>query len=197
MSPPERALELVRWDAVAGRFELGAEALAVLRGLGTPIGVVAVCGRARQVRCPLLSSSTARQLRGARRRRSTANPQLPPDPRASPSSSTSCWLSRAASRSARRTGRAPRCAAAWLLHAHARMPIACTPHARRVQPVMQPQPAHSTETAACMQHNSQGLWMWSAPQPRVDAEGRPYHLVLLDTEGIDAYDQVCLLGEHK
>ena len=27
-------------------------------------------------------------------------------------------------------------------------------------------------------------------QALVDAEGRPYHLVLLDSEGIDAYDQV-------
>lgn len=31
--------------------------------------------------------------------------------------------------------------------------------------------------------------MWSAPIERRDADGSPYHLVLLDTEGIDAYDQ--------
>jgi len=36
---------------------------------------------------------------------------------------------------------------------------------------------------------TQGLWMWSAPVPRTGPEGSPYHLVLLDTEGIDAYDQ--------
>ncbi|KAF8059668.1 Gbp5 [Scenedesmus sp. PABB004] len=36
---------------------------------------------------------------------------------------------------------------------------------------------------------TKGLWMWSAPQRRVDAAGREYHVVLLDTEGIDAYDQ--------
>lgn len=35
----------------------------------------------------------------------------------------------------------------------------------------------------------QGLWMWSAPIERRDADGKPYHLLLLDTEGIDAYDQ--------
>ncbi|KIZ05610.1 Interferon-induced guanylate-binding protein 2 [Monoraphidium neglectum] len=36
---------------------------------------------------------------------------------------------------------------------------------------------------------TKGLWMWSTPQARTDADGNPYHLVLLDTEGIDAYDQ--------
>jgi len=36
---------------------------------------------------------------------------------------------------------------------------------------------------------TQGLWMWSAPLRRAAADGSEYHLVLLDTEGIDAYDQ--------
>ena len=36
---------------------------------------------------------------------------------------------------------------------------------------------------------TKGLWMWSAPVPRTAPDGSPYHLVLLDTEGIDAYDQ--------
>jgi len=31
--------------------------------------------------------------------------------------------------------------------------------------------------------------MWSDPIPRRTPDGRPYHLILLDTEGIDAYDQ--------
>lgn len=36
---------------------------------------------------------------------------------------------------------------------------------------------------------TKGLWMWSTPQKRVDEDGKEYHIVLLDTEGIDAYDQ--------
>ncbi len=35
-----------------------------------------------------------------------------------------------------------------------------------------------------------GLWMWSTPIERTSPDGSKYHLVLLDTEGIDAYDQV-------
>lgn len=44
------AVELVRFDADASRFELGARALDVLRATHGPVAVVAVCGRARQVR---------------------------------------------------------------------------------------------------------------------------------------------------
>lgn len=36
---------------------------------------------------------------------------------------------------------------------------------------------------------TKGLWMWSAPVSRTAADGSAYSLVLLDTEGIDAYDQ--------
>lgn len=39
-------LELIRYDA--GTFQLGDQALAALRKVKTPIGVVSVCGRARQ-----------------------------------------------------------------------------------------------------------------------------------------------------
>lgn len=42
-------LELIKYDAQSGKFELGEEALAVLRQTRGPVGVVAVCGRARQV----------------------------------------------------------------------------------------------------------------------------------------------------
>lgn len=38
---------------------------------------------------------------------------------------------------------------------------------------------------------TKGLWVWSTPVPRTTPEGTSYSLVLLDTEGIDAYDQVC------
>jgi Guanylate-binding protein, N-terminal domain len=37
---------------------------------------------------------------------------------------------------------------------------------------------------------TKGLWMWSTPIERTLPDGSKYHLVLLDTEGIDAYDQV-------
>jgi hypothetical protein len=36
---------------------------------------------------------------------------------------------------------------------------------------------------------TKGLWMWSQPVQRTAADGSVYHLVLLDSEGIDAYDQ--------
>ncbi len=39
----------------------------------------------------------------------------------------------------------------------------------------------------------QGLWLWSSPIKRTAADGSTYHLLLLDTEGIDAADQVCTL----
>ena len=35
-----------------------------------------------------------------------------------------------------------------------------------------------------------GLWLWSAPLRRTALDGSFYYLVLLDTEGSDAYDQV-------
>ncbi|KAF2944391.1 hypothetical protein DAI22_02g138100 [Oryza sativa Japonica Group] len=36
---------------------------------------------------------------------------------------------------------------------------------------------------------TKGLWMWSAPIKRTALDGTEYSLLLLDTEGIDAYDQ--------
>lgn len=41
-------LELIRFNQENGTFELGAEALAALKRTRSPVGVVAVCGRARQ-----------------------------------------------------------------------------------------------------------------------------------------------------
>lgn len=35
--------------------------------------------------------------------------------------------------------------------------------------------------------------MWSTPIPQTAPDGSRHHLVLLDTEGIDAYDQASLL----
>lgn len=36
---------------------------------------------------------------------------------------------------------------------------------------------------------TKGLWMWSTPLKRIAADGTEYSLLLLDSEGIDAYDQ--------
>ncbi|GBG85078.1 hypothetical protein CBR_g39543 [Chara braunii] len=36
---------------------------------------------------------------------------------------------------------------------------------------------------------TKGLWMWSAPIKVTSPTGEPYHMILLDTEGIDATDQ--------
>ncbi|XWS18445.1 hypothetical protein CRYUN_Cryun32bG0044300 [Craigia yunnanensis] len=36
---------------------------------------------------------------------------------------------------------------------------------------------------------TKGLWLWSAPLKRTALDGTEYNLLLLDTEGIDAYDQ--------
>lgn len=36
---------------------------------------------------------------------------------------------------------------------------------------------------------TKGLWMWSAPLKRKAPDGSEYNLLLLDSEGIDAYDQ--------
>lgn len=36
---------------------------------------------------------------------------------------------------------------------------------------------------------TKGLWMWSRPVPSRDRRGRPIHTLLLDTEGIDSWDQ--------
>ncbi len=55
-----RSLELVRYNADAGRFEVGQEALAVLRATRGPVGVVAVAGRARQGKSYILNQLLGR-----------------------------------------------------------------------------------------------------------------------------------------
>lgn len=41
-------LELIKYDADTGKFQLGEQALQALKNTRGPVGVVAVCGRARQ-----------------------------------------------------------------------------------------------------------------------------------------------------
>ncbi|KAL9407204.1 hypothetical protein Peur_004176 [Populus x canadensis] len=37
---------------------------------------------------------------------------------------------------------------------------------------------------------TKGLWLWSALLKRIALDGTQYNLLLLDSEGIDAYDQI-------
>jgi hypothetical protein len=112
-APQGKPLHLLQYDEGTKKFSLGEEALDCLRAIKGPVGVLAVCGRARQGKSFILN-----QLAGA-----------------------------AASNDA----------------------------GFKVGPTVRP----------C----TKGLWIWSAPIPRQTPSGEGYHLVLLDTEGIDAYDQ--------
>ncbi|KAF0927221.1 hypothetical protein E2562_031018 [Oryza meyeriana var. granulata] len=105
---PGRPLRLVYCDE-KGKFVMDPEAVAALQLVKGPVGVVSVCGRARQGKSFVLN-----QLLG------------------------------------RSSG-------------------------------FQVAPTHRPCT--------KGLWMWSAPLKRTGLDGTEYNLVLLDTEGIDAYDQ--------
>ncbi|KAL6610781.1 hypothetical protein ACP70R_040750 [Stipagrostis hirtigluma subsp. patula] len=105
---PARPLRLVYCDE-KGKFVMDPEAVAALQLVKGPIGVVSVCGRARQGKSFVLN-----QLLGRSSGFQVASTHRP-----------------------------------------------CT----------------------------KGLWMWSAPLKRTGLDGTEYSLVLLDTEGIDAYDQ--------
>ncbi|KAH7657971.1 P-loop containing nucleoside triphosphate hydrolase protein [Dioscorea alata] len=105
---PARPLRLVYCDE-NGKFRMDPEAVAALHLVKGPIGVVSVCGRARQGKSFILN-----QLLG------------------------------------RSSG-------------------------------FQVAPTHRPCT--------KGLWMWSAPIKRTALDGTEYNLLLLDSEGIDAYDQ--------
>ncbi|XP_022848152.1 guanylate-binding protein 4 [Olea europaea var. sylvestris] len=105
---PARPIRLVYCDE-KGRFQLDPEAVAVLQLVKEPVGVVSVCGRARQGKSFILN-----QLLGRSSGFQVASTHRP-----------------------------------------------CT----------------------------KGLWLWSAPLRRTALDGTEYSLLLLDTEGIDAYDQ--------
>ncbi|KAL3345256.1 hypothetical protein AABB24_024289 [Solanum stoloniferum] len=107
-SGPARPIRFVYCDE-KGKFQIDPEALAVLQLVKEPVGVVSVCGRARQGKSFILN-----QLLG------------------------------------RSSG-------------------------------FQVAPTHRPCT--------KGIWLWSAPLRRTALDGTEYNLLLLDTEGIDAYDQ--------
>ena len=111
-TPVGKPLHLLQYDERTKKFELGSEALEALRQIRGDVGVLAVCGRARQGKSYILN-------------------QL--------------------------------CSAG-------------NDAGFKVGPTVRP----------C----TKGLWIWSAPIRRVDpVTGKAFHVVLLDTEGIDAYDQ--------
>ncbi|KAJ4839705.1 hypothetical protein Tsubulata_012685 [Turnera subulata] len=105
---PARPIRLVYCDE-KGKFRMDPEAVAALQLVKGPIGVVSVCGRARQGKSFILN-----QLLGRSSGFQVASTHRP-----------------------------------------------CT----------------------------KGLWLWSAPLKRTALDGTEYNLLLLDSEGIDAYDQ--------
>ncbi|CAF2041629.1 BnaA09g17790D [Brassica napus] len=105
---PPRPIRLVYCDE-KGKFRMDPEAVATLQLVKEPIGVVSVCGRARQGKSFILN-----QLLGRSNGFQVASTHKP-----------------------------------------------CT----------------------------KGLWLWSSPIKRTALDGSEYNLLLLDTEGIDAYDQ--------
>nr|GMD09075.1 guanylate-binding protein 1-like [Ipomoea batatas] len=105
---PARPIRFVYCDE-KGKFQIDPEALAVLQLVKEPVGVVSVCGRARQGKSYILN-----QLLGRSSGFQVASTHRP-----------------------------------------------CT----------------------------KGLWLWSAPLKRTALDGTEYNLLLIDTEGIDAYDQ--------
>ena len=105
-----KPLSLLRYDAESKMFEIGMEAIRTLESIPGPVGVIAVCGRARQGKSFILN-----QLLGK-----MGGFQVGPSVRP------------------------------------------CT----------------------------KGLWMWSKPLPlKSPVTGSTFHVVLLDSEGIDATDQ--------
>ncbi|GMH33309.1 hypothetical protein BSKO_01143 [Bryopsis sp. KO-2023] len=102
-------LELIKYDPATRKFKVGDQAADALRKVTGPVGVVSVCGRARQGKSYILN-----QLLG-------------------------------------RSG--------------------------------------GFEVASTHRPCTKGLWLWSEPVPMTGPDGRKYHLVLLDSEGISAYDQ--------
>lgn len=108
VAPSAKALRLVYCDE-SGTFRMDAEAVAALQMVKGPLGVVSVCGRARQGKSFILN-----QLLGRSSGFQVASTHRP-----------------------------------------------CT----------------------------KGLWMWSMPLKRTAPDGTEYNLLLLDSEGIDAYDQ--------
>ncbi|KAI3681073.1 hypothetical protein L6452_35855 [Arctium lappa] len=107
-SGPARPIRLVYCDEI-GKFQMDPEAVSVLQLVKEPVGVVSVCGRARQGKSYILN-----QLLGR---------------------------------------------------------------------------SSGFQVAATHRPCTKGLWLWSTPLRRTALDGTEYNLLLIDSEGIDAYDQ--------
>ncbi|KAH0719916.1 hypothetical protein KY290_004833 [Solanum tuberosum] len=105
---PARPIRFVYCDE-KGKFQIDPEALAILQLVKEPVGIVSVCGRARQGKSFILN-----QLLGR---------------------------------------------------------------------------SSGFQVAATHRPCTKGIWLWSSPLRRTALDGTEYNLLLLDTEGIDAYDQ--------
>uniref|UniRef100_A0A1U7WMD9 Guanylate-binding protein 4-like n=1 Tax=Nicotiana sylvestris TaxID=4096 RepID=A0A1U7WMD9_NICSY len=121
---PERAVRFVYCDE-EGKFQIDHEALAIHQLVKEPVGIVSVCGRARQVYFNVSSFNWSSLYVDAYR-----FPDLE-------------LLGRSSG--------------------------------------FQLSPTHRPCT--------KGIWLWSAPLRRTALDGTEYNLLLLDTEGINAYDQ--------
>jgi hypothetical protein len=169
-----RALQLVRLNPRTGQMEVGAEALAALRACKGPVGVVAVAGRARSGKSYVLNAILRRAAAAASGGGGGGDGNSGGAP-SNTNADEAC------------------CAPGGFALAHSYRP--CT----------------------------KGLWLWSSPVGPIDSltgeqapaeaaagggrQQRPrqpvggatdphnhHHLVLLDTEGIDAYDQTTTDG---
>jgi hypothetical protein len=59
---PPCALHLLSYDESTQKFELGEDALNALRAIRGPVGVLAVCGRARQGKSFILNQLVGEEL---------------------------------------------------------------------------------------------------------------------------------------
>lgn len=53
------------------------------------------------------------------------------------------------------------------------------------------------QVAATHRPCTKGIWLWSAPLKRTALDGTECNLLLLDTEGIDAYDQTVRISSFR
>ncbi|TXG47474.1 hypothetical protein EZV62_026768 [Acer yangbiense] len=132
---PARPIRLVYCDE-KGKFRMDPEAVAALQLVKEPIGVVSVCGRARQGKSFILNQG--------------------PD---SWGKNTPCNV----------------------------MPFLFSILYNLVEVLLGR--SSGFQVASTHRPCTKGLWLWSAPLKRTALDGTEYNLLLLDSEGIDAFDQ--------
>ncbi|GKA51548.1 putative guanylate-binding protein [Tanacetum coccineum] len=133
-SGPARPIRLVYCDE-RGKFQMDPEAVSILQLVKEPIGVVSVCGRARQGKSYILNQALL-------------------------------WYAIPVHVTSMNNDMATLLFAFMLLGRSSGFKVAST---------------HRPCT--------KGLWLWSTPLRRTALDGTEYNLLLIDSEGIDAYDQ--------